>query len=154
MTTVTRIDLVLDQVLLIARAALPTVTVTDGPRVGITAMRALCVGFTDGPDHPGYATTWVPQDGYGKGGRPREDFTVHCLLTLGTGDTDDDVLQRLRTDAAEQLRALDDALREHSGGNAVWKRAGLGAEAEWVPAVVEDGSVCNVMFDIVGTSVL
>lgn len=151
--TVTRIDLVLDAILAVVRAALPDdVTVADGPQIGVSMDRALCVGFTDGPDNPGYATTWVRQEGYG--GRPREDFTVHCFLTLFTGDHDDQALARLRTEAAALLRVMDDAIRAAGGRSGVWDRAGLGAEAEWVPAILEDGSICNVMFDIVGTSVL
>ena len=150
--TVTRIDVVLDAILLVLRDAVPDLAVADGPEIGLPMDRALCVGFTDGPERPGYSTTWVRQDGYGQ--RPREDFTVHCFLTLGTGDTDREVLKRLRSQAAGYLQQMDAALRAVRGRTAVWERAGLGGETEWMPAILDNGAICNVFFDVVGTSVL
>lgn len=154
MTTpvVSRIGAVVDAVVALARTIDDGLQVADGITVGVPQSRALCIGFTDSPDRPGYTTSWERQEGYGA--RLQEDFTIQCFLTLTTGDHDDGAAKRLRDDATALLGALDGALRAARGRDAVWERAGLSGAAEWVAAILPEGSICNVRFDVVGTALL
>lgn len=146
---VTRIHLVVTAVIELMRDV-TDLQVTDGPHVGEIASEAICVGFTDSPDLPGYDTTIVRQDGLG---RPRmlEQFTIRSFLTVGSGDPD---MPALRLRAATILGLIDGALRDEHHSRGVWDRAALGGRVDWVPWVDSSGGLCNVFFSIEGASFL
>lgn len=150
---ITRVPAVIDHLLDLFRAASPHLQVADGPTIGVVMSEAICVGFSENPDSPGYETSVEKMDGIG---RPRyvEAFTVRCFLTLSAGDTDEGSVKRLRDRAGELLALLDTALRADHTKTGIWDRAQLGSEFGWVPIIDEHGTVCNVFFSVIGASLL
>lgn len=145
----TRIHLVVDKLLEISGDA-TGLQVLDGPHVGEVMLEAIVVGFTDGPDRPGYSVDVARQDGLGRP-RLREDFTVRMLMTVTSGDID---MAALRTRAATLVGQLDTALRDDDVVAGVWERAALGGEMQWIPIQHTQGATCNVLFEVVGSSLL
>ncbi|WP_182112891.1 hypothetical protein [Actinotalea sp. JY-7876] len=152
--TITRIPGVVDALLELLRDALPDeVQVADGPTIGVILQEALCVGFSEATDSPGYQATLERSQGMG---RPRfeEQFEVRCFLTVASGDTDDGSVRRARTRCAEHLVVIDGALRDAHVTGGAWDRAALGPDMRWTPVVDSEGTLCNVFFSIVGASLL
>ena len=145
----TRIAQVIDTLLALC-ATSTGLQVTDGPHLGELMDEAICLGFTDGPERPGYAVAVRRQEGMG---RPRlaEDFTVRSLLTISSGDTD---MSALRGRAADLLGQIDTALRDDVVHGGAWDRAALGGEMEWIPIQHSAGATVNVFFTVEGTSLL
>ena len=145
----TRIHAVVDKLIDISGEA-TGLQVLDGPHVGEVMLEALCVGFTDGPDRPGYTVDVSRQQGMG---RPRlqEDFTVRVLMTITSGDTD---MATLRSRAAALIGQLDTALRDDVVVDGVWDRAVVGGAMDWIPIQHEQGATCNVIFTVEGSGLL
>lgn len=146
---VTRIADVLDALIGLIETAAPDLQVADGPVIGETLAEAICVGFTEGQDRPGYDTTYRRQDGMGR--RLVEDWSVRCFLTIASGDSE---MRPLRQRAAAILGAIDAALRAQSNRPDAWDRALLSGTADWVPVITPQGGLCNVFFSVEGTSLL
>src|SRR3546814_12584710 len=100
--------------------------------------------MTDGPDNHGYRS--VSERAQGMGRRKTETVTVHCLLTLYTGD--DDAIARLRSQATAVMRVLADRLRTDDVVERPWQRVAVLGDADWVPLLHDAGSTVNVLFDI------
>lgn len=147
--SLTRIDVVVDALidLLVSATGLQ---VADGPHIGEVMAEAICVGFSQGPDLPGYETRVARQDGMG---RPRmlEEFTVRMFMTISSGEDD---MATLRARAAALLGLIDTALRDAHHNAGVWDRASIGPSVEWVPVFDATGGLCNVFFTVVGASLL
>lgn len=151
MSTITRVDEAVTALIAIAKAALPTVDVLDGPVVGELMDEALVVGFADSPDVPGYECELVEQEGWG---RPHyiELITVRMMLTLASGDAP---VADLRARAAEHLAALDTAYRDASAQTqSAWDKLRSGSQVKWVPYTDETTSVLNVFFSATGSALL
>lgn len=147
----TRIGDVVDHVRQVTAAAVGEGwQVLDGPLIGELMDKAVVVGFTESVDRPGYTTAREQMDGYG---RPsyREDFTVRCLLTIASGDTD---LAPLRDQATTALAAIEDALRAQHVAAGVWNRAGLTGDTQWIPLQDPNGAAMNVIYTVEGTCLL
>lgn len=149
----TRVGDVVDAVLEISKALATElaqedpeqrIDVHDGPALAVLYERALIVGMTDGPDNPGYRS--VIDRAQGMGRRKTETVTVHCLVTLSTGD--DDAIARLRSEASAVMRDLDEQLRSDDVVERPWQRIAVLGDADWVPLVHDEGSTVNVLFDI------
>lgn len=156
MNVATRMPEVLDQLIATFKAATVTdehpegIQVTDGPHIGEVMYEAIVVGFTDGPDRPGYNATVSRQPGMGAP-RLQEDFTVRSLLTLTSGDTD---IRALRNRAGELLGLIGAALAGIHVKDGVWERATLNGDTEWIPIQHPDGATVNVFFQVDGSSLL
>lgn len=151
--TLTRVCEVLDAVLAISRALADDlaqddpdarVDVHDGPSLSELYQRALIIGLTDGPDNPGYRAATERAQGMGR--RKTETVTVHCLLTLSTGD--DDALAQMRSQASELMALLDERLRADDVTERPWQRAAVLGDADWVGLLHDEGSTLNVLFDL------
>lgn len=118
--------------------------VHDGPALEVLYDRALVLGLTDGPDNPGYRSSIDRAQGMGR--RKVETVTVHCLLTLSTGD--DDAIARLRSQCSTVMRELDERLRTDDVVTRPWQRVAVLGDGEWVPLLHQAGSTVNVLFDI------
>lgn len=149
----TRVGEVIDAILAISRALATELVgedpeqrfdVHDGPSLTVLYERALIIGMTDGPDNPGYRS--VIDRAQGMGRRKTETVTVHCLLTLSTGD--DDAIARLRSQASSLMRRLDEQLRTDEVTERPWQRVAVLGDADWVPLLHDEGSTVNVLFDI------
>jgi hypothetical protein len=148
MAAVTNIDQVVDALLALFTTA-TGLQVEDGPSVGEVAPAAIVVGMPSSGNEPGYTTEVAEQSGMG---RPRyeETCTVRSMLTISTGNTD---AKEVRDTCAGHLRAIDTALRvAHTG--AVWDRARLGRQMEWVVIQHEDGVTCTVFFAVEAVKIL
>jgi len=147
--TLTRVPQVATQLVALAAAAAPDVQVVDGPFVGELGDRVLVVGFPEG-GAPAYEATVARQQGMG---RPRlqESWTVHCLLSLTSGRI---ALTGLRDECAQILALIDEQLRDDVVVDGVWQSASLSGAMQWLPINGPHGSSCNVIFDVVGTSLL
>jgi len=152
MSTVTRMPEVIDALLTIIEEA-TKLQVTDGPHLGELMDAAVVVGLTDGPETPGYRTDLEPLDGSGRRARYRESWTVHCLLTLVSGDT---AMASLRAEAGGHLAAILEALRYQpaDGARPPWDTIPRIARTQWAPIQDQNGAAVNVVFDVVGTCLL
>lgn len=151
MAAVTRLHVTLNELVTIATAAMGSegVQVLDGPFVGELANDVLLLGLPDGAQ-PGYRATVGKQQGYG---RPRlvEEWDVHCMLSLTTGTND---VAGLRERGATLLAALDDGLRDRVTVEAVWDRASVAGQMDWVPLLGPAGASVTVLFDVSGAALL
>jgi hypothetical protein len=148
--TLTRIPVVLPRLVQIATDALDDVQVLDGPRAGELDARILIVGLPGDGGRAPYSTSTTQQDGLGRP-RLREDWTVHCLLSLATGTAD---VAGMRTACGSALGHLDDALRDAHVVPGVWDRARLGGDMDWLAMPTTTGALCSVVFDITGSGLL
>ncbi len=148
--SLTRIDVVVDTLIELASGIDPALQVLDGPHVGEILADVIVVGLSENPERPGYTTSVSRLEGFG---RPRleENWTVRCLLSVMTGDSD---IPAMRARAVAIITALDTALRDAHHLEGVWDRARFGSEAQWVPIQYEQGTVVNVLFTVEGTSLL
>lgn len=151
--TLTRVGDVVAAILHVAQdlaAALVTdnpdlpLEVHDGPSLGVIYDRALIIGLPDGADNPGYRATTERAQGMGR--RKTETVTVHCLLTLSTGD--DDAMADLRSQALTVMRYLDASLRSEDPIDEPWQRVAVLGDADWVGLLHQEGSTLNVLFDV------
>lgn len=147
--SVTRIADVVDALIDLIGTAAPELQVADGPVIGETLAEAICVGFTESQDSPGYDTTYRKADGMGR--RLVEDWSVRCFLTIASGDVE---MRPLRRRAAAILGTIDGALRDQAYRPDAWDRALLSGTADWVPVITPQGGLCNVFFAVEGTSLL
>jgi hypothetical protein len=148
--TVTRIHDVVDALVDLIEAAAPDLQVADGPVIGEILSEAICVGFTEGADSPGYSTEYVRQDGMGRV-RYQEAWSVRCFLTISSGDTD---MRALRARGADILGLIAAALADRTRDEAAWDRAVLSGSADWVPVITDQGGLVNVFFSVEGASLL
>lgn len=118
--------------------------VHDGPALGVIYDRALIIGLPDGPDNPGYRASTERAQGMGR--RKSETVTVHCLLTLSTGD--EDAMSDLRSQALTVMRYLDASLRSDDVTKRPWQRVAVLGDADWVGVLHQEGSTLNVLFDV------
>lgn len=88
------------------RAALPAVTVVDGPFLQVPNGDYLCVGWS--PYNPDAASSAQQWSGVGTWGR-NENFSVTCYLDSYSGDQDDP--QGRRNGAYALLATVESALR-------------------------------------------
>lgn len=151
MSMVTRMPEVVDALI----DAVETATglqITDGPHIGHLMDAAVVVGLTEGPESPGYRTDLEQLEGVGRRARYRENWTVHCLLTLATGGTD---MAALRTQAGTYLAQIVEALRVQPAGlSRPWDTIPRVARTQWAPIQAESGAIVNVVFDVDGTCLL
>lgn len=125
--------------------------VTDGPIIGELMDNAVVVGLTEGPESPGYRTELEPLEGLGRR-RYRERWTIHCLLTLATGQTD---MAALRSRAGGMLAQIIEALRDEAPSRPrPWDAVPAIARTEWAPIQSPQGAVINIVFDIDGSCLL
>lgn len=147
---VTRINDVVDTLVDVIQTAAPELQVADGPVIAELLSEAICVGFSDGVDRPGYSTDYTRQEGLGRV-RYQEDWSVRCFLTVSSGDT---AMKPLRDRAAAILGAIAAALADKTRAPEAWDRAALSGAADWVPVIDAQGGLCNVFFTVEGSSLL
>lgn len=148
MGAVTNVDRVVDALLELFATA-TGLQVTDGAFVGEVEQEAIIVGMPSAGDEPGYSTDVAREPGMGA---PRyvETCTVRSMLTISTGNT---AAKEVRDTCAAHLRQIDTALRaEHTG--AVWGRAQLGPQMQWVVIQTPDGVTCTVFFAVEAETIL
>ncbi|MCR6647792.1 MAG: hypothetical protein NVV70_06490 [Cellulomonas sp.] len=147
--SITRVPAAAAALVALAGAIEDGLQVVDGPFVGELGENVLVVGFPEG-GNAAYDATVTKQPGMG---RPRlqESWTIHCLLSRTSGQI---ALGSLRDSCAQTLAALDEALREHVVEDDAWQSAALSGAMQWLPINGPHGSSCNVIFDVVGTSLL
>ena len=124
--------------------------IIDGPHIGELMDEAIVIGFTESADRPGYQSTITRQPGYGAPSL-LEEFTVRCLLTIASGDTD---IAALRNACGGHLNDLAVALAVEHVAEDVWERAALGGDAEWLPLQGQDGAAMSVIFTVEGACLL
>lgn len=148
--SLTRIGVVVDRLVAIAKTLGEDLQVVDGPYIGELDPRVFVIGLMESPERPGYSTSVRRQEGMG---RPRlvEDFEVRCLLSIASGDID---MEAVRNECVQILTNLDVALRDDHHQADVWDRVLFGPRTDWVPLQTPNGAVCNVLFTVEGTSLL
>ncbi len=144
--TTTRLPAVVDQLLTVARAALPAATVLDGPRAAQELHdEVLQVGVGNGDTDEAYGVEQEPAGGLS--GRGVEVITVHCEFSTWSGDQDGAV-PTLRTRVGAVLGLLDNAFRADQQLAATCDRVNLGTRLRWYALQSEDGPGLGVEFDI------
>lgn len=148
--SVTRIPDVLAELLDVISTAAPDLQVADGPTIGEVGAEAICVGFPESPEQPGYSTEYIRQEGLGRT-RYQEAWSVRCFLTVSSGVPD---MAALRSRAAAILGAIAAELTARTRDVDAWDRAAFSGNAEWVPVIDAQGGLCNVFFTVEGASLL
>lgn len=144
--TTTRVPAVLDQLIAVARAQLPSVRTLDGPRAGQALPDdVLIIGVGNAETAEAYGVEQEPVQGLS--GRPVEVITVHCELTTWSGSQDNE-MSPLRTRLAGYLATLDTAFRADQQLAGTCDRVYLGARARWYGLQSPDGAGMGVEFDI------
>jgi hypothetical protein len=135
-------------------AAVPPVTVVDGPKVTAeTGALTLWVGVDAIDDATPIAANseqqWMP--GGGRRGRT-EQMTVHCTIQAKSGS---DEIAPLRAQAAAVLAAAEAALRtDPSLGGLLPNQDAAVTGAEWRQYPTSPGMAVRVMFTVSATAIL
>lgn len=144
----TRIPQIIDKLISLAAEA-TGLQVTDGAHIGELDDEALCIGLTLA-ESAGYNVEVAKVPEYGRA-RYRENFSIRCMLSLLTGETD---MKPLRQRAGEHLGALTNALTAAPRQDGVWDEIGFGNNAEWIPLQTDQGAAMSVIFTIDGACLL
>lgn len=148
--TTTRVPAVVDALVERATASRPgDADVVDGPVAaqGLSE-RVLVIGW---PGDDGDAVSNDITRAEGLGHRYFETFEVHCVASVVSGNTD---MKATRDEALAIVNGVEALLKEDRGLGGACDQAGLGPSMRWAQAQTPDGSVCEVLFSVVGKAAL
>ena len=148
--TTTRVPAVLDALVARMRTALAgQADVVDGPVAaeGLSDT-VLVIGW---PGDDGDSVTNDITRAQGLGHRYEETFEVHCVASKVSGNL---TMKDTRDAVKAILEAVSAALKADRALGGVCDLAGLGPSMRWAEAQTPDGSVCEVLFSVVGKAAL
>lgn len=148
--TTTRVPAVIDALVgRMSEVLAGQVDVVDGP--------VAAEGLSDGvliigwPGDEGDSVTNDVTRSPGLGHRYEETFEVHCVASLVSGDTG---MKATRDAVKAIIDTVSAALKADRALGGVCDLAGLGPSMRWAEAQTADGSVCEVLFSVVGRAAL
>lgn len=145
---VTTVPAVLTALVALGATALPGVQVYDGPFDGDNlADEYLCVGFSRDEDESSVDGSAIDEGNLTNG----ETYSVHCILSVATGDMNDGAVAARRARCSALLSLFAGALRADpslSGALVAGASATLGTFSWIYGQTVAGGSYAEVEFDV------
>jgi hypothetical protein len=146
-TALTTVPAVLLALVQLGEATLPDVRVYDGaPDVDNLPDEFLCIGWTRDEDESAVDGDTTDEGNYSSS----ETYTVHCILSVATGDVETGAVAARRARVAELFSTFTAALRadpQLAGTLVAGASATLGSWS-WIYGPSTDGTYAEVEFDI------